>query len=358
VGATFNFGAEKMTSRVGISFISSAQACQSVQEEIPATTTLSALVNETKAIWNEKVLSKVTTTETNIANLQLLYSSLYHMSLTPSNRTGENPLWKSNVPYYDDIFTLWDLYRTWMPLVHILQPTTYKELLQSSIDVWRHEGYLPAARSANYNGPVEGGTFADQILADAYIKGVQGINWTDAYAAMVTNAEVTPPNNHDPRAPDSSTKDGRGALPDWKEKRFITSRFSRAASRAIDYSGNDWGLHQVATGLGHVDDAEKYLDRSRNWRNHWNPEAESLGFRGFVMPRDGHGFVEHDPAGCCGYWEDPYYEGSAWEYSFGALHDVPHLIELCGGSETFVERLGMIFKERLMHGRKRMIYGR
>jgi putative alpha-1,2-mannosidase len=76
------------------------------------------------------------------------------------------------------------------------------------------------------------------------------------------------------------------------------------------------------------------------------------------MPRDGHGFVEHDPAGCCGYWEDPYYEGSAWEYSFGALHDVPHLIELCGGSETFVERLGMIFKERLMHGRKRMIYGR
>lgn len=62
-----------------------------------------------KAAWNDQVLSKITTTDTNVTNLQLLYSSLYHMHLVPTNKTGENPLWSSSEPYYDDIFTFWDI---------------------------------------------------------------------------------------------------------------------------------------------------------------------------------------------------------------------------------------------------------
>lgn len=55
------------------------------------------------------MLSKVTTTDTDTSKLQLLYSSLYFMQLLPQNKTGENPLWASSEPYYDDTFTLWDL---------------------------------------------------------------------------------------------------------------------------------------------------------------------------------------------------------------------------------------------------------
>ena len=45
------------------------------------------------------------------------------MNLIPTNKTGENPLWKSSEPYYDDIFTLWDLvcgawFSRWLP--HLL----------------------------------------------------------------------------------------------------------------------------------------------------------------------------------------------------------------------------------------------
>jgi len=109
LGAIFTFTDAVVQSRVGVSFISAEQACQSVDDQIPQGTSVATLRNETRDVWNLEVFSKITTTDTNTTNLQLLYSSLYHMFLIPTNKTGENPLWTSSEPYYDDIFTLWDL---------------------------------------------------------------------------------------------------------------------------------------------------------------------------------------------------------------------------------------------------------
>ncbi len=110
VGAVFAFGqATSVISRVGVSFISARQACSNLDSQIPAGTSLSAVTSSTREAWNTQILSKVTTTSADTADLQLLYTSLYHMNLLPTNKTGENPLWSSSEPYYDDTFTLWDL---------------------------------------------------------------------------------------------------------------------------------------------------------------------------------------------------------------------------------------------------------
>jgi putative alpha-1,2-mannosidase len=347
IGTVFSFAQQSVTSRVGISFISSSQACRSVEREMPSkTSTLTSIVNQTKEIWNTEVLSKVTTTDTNLSDLQHLYTSLYIMHQLPSNRTGENSGWQSQEPYFDDIYTMWDLFRTSMPLLQILQPDPYEQLIRSMVDVYRNDGYLPNARSANFNGPVQGGSNSDVVLADAYIKGVRGaVNWKDAYAAMVKNAEVTPVNNLDPRSNDSSTKEGRGALPDWLQLGFITPDFSRSVSRGIEYAGNDFGLYQVALGeASDVADIKKYWQRSQNWRSYWNANATSLGFSGFVGPRTREGFVPHEPLQGGGYWADPLYQGSSWEYSFNAHHDVTTLVEWCGGPDAFVARLQTLFE--------------
>lgn len=76
----------------------------------------------------------------------------------------------------------------------------------------------------------------------------------------------------------------------------------------LSSAGNDFGLYQVASGLGKTEDAEKYLNRSRNWRNQWNPDLEALGFTGFLGPIDEDGnFVDQDPLSCGGcYWGDDY----------------------------------------------------
>ena len=57
---------------------------------------------------------------------------------------------------------------------------------------------------------VQGGSNADNVLADAYVKGVGssgGVNWTEGYLAMVTDAEVTPYNNFDFEDFTQSTKE-------------------------------------------------------------------------------------------------------------------------------------------------------
>lgn len=323
-GGVFSFNANTVTSKIGVSFISTGKACQNVEQEIPSGTTLQTLVSNAQTRWNEEVFSKVQTTETNTTVLTQLYSYLYGMHLLPSNRTGENPLWVSSEPSYDDIFTFWDLFRCSTALVQVLQPESYEEQIRSIIDIWRNEGWLPDARSSHYTGRTQGGSNADIILADAYVKGVRGaVNWQDGYSAMKTDAEVTPPNNHDPIAPDSSTKEGRGALPDWLKYGYITPTFSRAVTRAVEYSVDDFGLSQVAAGLGNTDDLATYLNRSRNWRNQWNPHQTALNasFFGFLAPRYANGsFVPSYNALEVGYWGDPEYEASSFEYSFNAHH--------------------------------------
>ena len=284
-------------------------------------------------------------------DLQLVYTMLYGMHLLPTNKTGENPSYQSSEPYYDDIFTLWDLHRCTTPLFQILQPIVYEEYIRSLIDVYRHDGWMPDARSSNFNGRSQGGSNADNVLADAYVKGVRGaVDWNAGYSAMVQDAEVQPPNSPvDPEAPESSDHEGRGALPDWKQYGYITPAFTRSVNRAAEYAINDFALFQVAQGLGHANDASKYLQRSRNWRNQWNPNATSFGFNGFFAPRNADGtFVGEDPVSCGGcYWADFFYEATPWEYSFSPYHDMAKLISLAGGPSTFVQKLNTLFTPNL-----------
>ncbi|KAH9431460.1 hypothetical protein MCOR02_008750 [Pyricularia oryzae] len=353
MGAVFTFNDAQVISRVGVSFMSESQACDSVDSEILEGTSISTLEENTRAAWNTEVLSKVTTTDTNETMKTQLYTALYFMNLLPTNKTGENPLWESSEPYYDDIFTFWDTHRCTTALLHVLQPTAYEEFIRSMIDIWRNEGYVSDARSSNWNGAVQGGSNCDNVLADAYVKGVRGgVNWNDGYSAMVQNAEVTPPKTDgDGRDPSGQVKEGRGALPDWKEHGFITPKFTRSVTRAVEYSTNDFALYQVARGLDRSDDADKYMQRSRNWRNHWNPDMEALGHRGFLGPRDLNGFISQDPMSCGGcYWGDYYYQALPWEYSFNAHHDVAHMVTLMGGPDMFVDRLEKMFTPGLFGG--------
>ena len=340
---------------MGISFISSAQACRNLDSEISSSQSFDGLVSQTSQAWNSQVLSKVAISSTSATDRQLFYSMLYGAFLIPSNKTGENPTWTSSEPYYDDTFTLWDLHRCATSLWQVIQPTMYEEYIRSLVDTWRNAGYLPDARSSNFNGRTQGGSNADNVLADAYVKGVRGaVNWDDGYSAMVKDAEVQPVNNNDPQAPDSSTKEGRGALPDWKKYGFITPTYSRAVSRAVEYAVNDFSLSQVASGLGKAADGTKYLSRGRNWRNHWNKAATSLGFSGFLVPKNANGsFVDQDPLSCGGcYWGDAYYEGLPWEYSWGATHDVATQVSYAGGASGFVARLDKFFEPGAYSGGK------
>ncbi|ORY64820.1 glycosyl hydrolase [Pseudomassariella vexata] len=354
IGAVFSWddsAAIQVKSKVGISFMSVEKACYFKDNEIP-TWSLNDTINAAVAEWNDVVFNKiqVPTDESvsNRTNLVLLYSSLYFMHLMPSDRTGENPLWDSGEPLWDDFYALWDTFRCTVSLYHIIQPEAYESQIRSLIDIWRWEGYMPDGRSGNWNGLVQGGSNADNVLADAYVKGLRGdINWTAGYLAMVKNAEVTPYNTFSPIDFSASVKEGRGALDDWKNLGYVSAESTRCISRTIEYALNDYALSVVAAGEA-PKDVEKYLNRSAGWQRIWNRDVESLGFSGFLAPRrrDGEWNVTGYNPGLCGAceWTSISYEATPWEYSFTTPHDMRTLIEFMGGEGDFERRLDYIFQ--------------
>ncbi|KAI0123432.1 glycosyl hydrolase [Xylariales sp. AK1849] len=353
IGAVFSWSSNDTTqikSKVGISFISVEKACKFKDDEITSwhlNDTVAAAVTE----WNDDVFSRIQVSvdeSANKTNLVLLYSSLYFMHLMPSDRTGENPLWDSGEPSWDDFYTLWDIFRCTVSLYHLIQPEAYESQIRSLIDIWRHEGYMPDGRSGNWNGLVQGGSNADNVLADAYVKGLRGaINWTAGYQAMGKDAEVTPYNTYSFTDVTASVKEGRGALDDWLNLGYVSLDNTRCISRTVEYALNDYALSVVAAGEA-PQDVEKYLNRSASWQRTWNHNVTSRSFSGFLTPRLADGSwntTDYNPALCgeCE-WSAISYEATPWEYSFTVPHDMQTLIQFMGGETEFERRMDYIFQ--------------
>ncbi|KAK1513659.1 glycosyl hydrolase [Colletotrichum abscissum] len=349
VGGIFTFPSSvaTLTSKVGVSWISSEKACQFIKDEIPHND-LNQTVSDAKSQWNEEVLSKVDVKTENQTQLEMLYTGLYHAHLMPSDRTGENPHWATEEPYYDDFYTLWDTFRCTHALISLILPSRQVDMIRAMIDIWRHERFLPEGRSHNHNGRVQGGSNSDNVLADAYVKKLDTnglINWADGYAAVRTNAEIQPYNNFDFNDPTGSTKEGRGALDDWKKYGYVSVNYGRSVSKTVEYSLNDFAVSQIAKGEA-PEEAATYLNRSTGWQKIWLKDAKALNFTGFLAPLEPNGTVlpGYSPLECgeCN-WQAISYEGTPWEYSFTAPHDMSTLITLMGGPVSFEHRLDTSF---------------
>ena len=321
--------------KIGISFISVEQARRNLAAEIPgfdfAATHAAAL-----AKWN-LALAKIEIKGATAEQQQIFYTAIYHTMLMPTDRTGENPLWKSVEPYYDDYYAIWDIFRTSGPLLTLIAPERETAIVRSLVDIYRHDGFLPDARSGNFNGRTQGGSNAEFMITDAYVKGLKGIDWATAYAAEVHDAEVSPADHF---------KEGRGGLDDWRNLGYVSIEGSdRTASVHMEYAANDFEIALLAKGLGRSDDYKKYLTRSGNWKNLWDADFSDGGFQGFIRPRHRDGsWLTPFTALDSGTWGgNTFYEGNSWTYSTFVPQDVASLIAKIGGMQKFVDRLDAFF---------------
>ena len=355
--------------KIGISYVSTMQARRNIDghgfdEQL-------ALLREA---W-EQQLQKIQITGTE-AQRRMFYTALYHTMLMPIDKTGENPKW-TDAPYYDDFYAIWDTYRTSSPLLTLLWPERQTVIVNSLLNIYKREGYLPDARSGDCNGRTQGGSNAEVVIADAFVKGLGTVNnlqskvyspqskvyslpsidYSLALEAMLKDGDVDPGADHE--------KHGRGGLNEYKRLGYIPYGIPRAGTRTIEYSYNDFCIAQVARGLGRNDIADEYLRRSGNWRNLWRSDYEWDDVRGYILPRDedgrwldsvpwGHSKVFHPlipytpvtkvAPWYLPWWDTFFYEALSAEYSLSIPHDIPGLIEACGGPEAFRRRLDLFFE--------------
>ena len=185
----------QILARVGMSFVSEDQACANAEREIPSWG-FDDVVAAAEAAWRSKLdVIKVEDGGVDLVFLKAFWSGVYRSMISPQDYTGENPLWESDEPYYDSYYCIWDSFRSIHPLITILDPHSQTLMIRSLLDIYRHEGWLPDCRMSFCKGFTQGGSNADIVITDAYLKNITtGIDWTLAYEALVKDAEVEPPN--------------------------------------------------------------------------------------------------------------------------------------------------------------------
>ncbi|KAF2094599.1 alpha-1,2-mannosidase-like protein [Rhizodiscina lignyota] len=363
----FSSSENAILARVGLSFKGTEQACRNAAREIPNFDFGDTLATAQQA-WREK-LEVVSVSDDQGVSRDLkavFWSGIYRSFLSPQDYTGENPLWNSMEPYYDSFYCIWDSFRAQHPLLTILDPRAQTLMVRSLIDTYAHEGYLPDCRMSLCKGWTQGGSNADVVLADAYVKGLkEGIDWSAGYEAVLKDAE---------EEPERWSWEGRGGLVSWKTKGYIPihdndtlgyGTLTRSISRTVEYAYNDFSVAQIAKGLNKTADYRKYMKRSENWKNLLKVNqstainGNSVGFDGVLQPKHSNGSWAHqdpvlcspllEPNSCFLSWDGhETYEGSCWLYTFFVPGDIASLIEALGGRDSFIKRLDFFHESGLL----------
>lgn len=312
--------------RIGTSFLSPEQAERNLRELVG---TLEETTARSAEAWEDKlgrieIDADETTRRTFYTCLHrtMLFPREFHEyddSGSPVHYSPYDGAVHPGVLYADNGF--WDTHRTVYPLLSLLDPERYGDILAGWLNAAREGGWFPRWSSPGYRNCMTG-THIDAVYADAAVKGIGGFDLAEAYRYLLKNA-------FEPVEPHGLF--GRRNLAEYLRCGFVPDDLcEHAASRTMDYAANDFCLAQIAAALNDRIRRDELLARSRNYRNLWNPAA------GILQGRRADGsFPELSRIS----WDRTYIEGSSWQCGFAVPHDPEGLIGLVGGPTAMAARL-------------------
>ncbi|EEB94897.1 hypothetical protein MPER_06218, partial [Moniliophthora perniciosa FA553] len=120
------------------------------------------------------------------------------MLIRNAARYWRKPALKLQRTYYDSLYCNWDTYRTLYPLMSLHDPERFAQIVRGMIDIQRNEGWLPECRGATAQQWIQGGSNADPILAEFWVKfhdyaNTLNVSGDDLYNALLADAELEPP---------------------------------------------------------------------------------------------------------------------------------------------------------------------
>ena len=258
----------------------------------------------------------------------LFYTMLYQSMLTPNllsdllgpykGADGKVHIAKGFDRY--DTFSLWDTYRAAHPFYTILHPRRVEDMIASMLAHYKETGLLPVWSLQGNESNMMIGYHAVPVIVDAYLKGIP-MHTDLAYEACKNSA-----------------MDSKRQIPDYIELGYVPvdkHHENWSVSKTLEYAYDDWCIAQFAKALGKTQDYKTFLQRSENWRNHYDTVST------FMRPKDRKGnfinsFVPKHYT--------PYYcESNAWHYFWYVPQNLPGLIEIVGGESVFEKKLDTMF---------------
>ncbi len=330
-----------LEAKVGMSFISIEQARRNLRLEIPAWN-FENVRAQLKQTWNQK-LAAVAIEGASEDQRRIVYTGLYHALLYPK-------LFSEHGRYYsafDDkvhpgvsytAYSLWDTFRAENSLLTLLAPERVDAMVQALLQDYREGGWMPKWPNPSYTN-IMIATHADAVVAEAINKGFHGFDYQLAYKAVHKDA-MTPPEGdttrdwHDRQA--HVPYEARAGLTYYKQLGYVpVDKTAEAASSTLEDAYDDFAVAQVAKAVGQDADYRFFIERSRNYRNLYNPAT------GFMQGKNADGSWADADAG----WT----EGDKWVYTYSVLHDIPGLMALMGGPEKYNATLDEHFRDGHNH---------
>lgn len=346
--------------RVGVSYVSDANARANLAAENPAGTTFEAIRDQTRAAWSKR-LGQIDIQGGSDDQQTVFYTALYHSLLHPnvfSDVDGEydgldgqvHRVAGSQRAQYAN-FSGWDIYRSQLQLLTWLDPTTGSDIAQSlynqaqqnggTWDRWTHES--GAVHVMN-------GDPAAAAIADIWAFGGRDFDASGALASLVRAAD-------NPNAADRS-QDGcavecvgeRPGLDQWLKLHFIPTGAPAwgPAADTLEDATAEFGIASLAAHLDHGATAMRFLRRAQNWRNLFNPKAAPDG--GYIQNRnpDGSWASVQDDTGTGTHpftpsTGDGFVEGTAAQYVWMVPFNVRGLFDAMGGTTQARRRLDAFF---------------
>lgn len=351
VGAYVSFpqGSEPVIAKVGVSFVSIANALGNLQAEIPGWD-FDSVRAAAKSQWIE-LLDRVQADGGTAEQRAIFYTGLYHMLLAPnlfSDRNGEYIGFDSKVHQLPSgeaqyaNFSDWDIYRDVVPMDALLLPEQTGQMMQSLVRDAQESGWLPRWPVANDVSYVMGGDSPAILVAEAHAFGSRAFDARTALKYMLKGATQPGIGPHG--------KSQRPDLADWLSKGYVpvSDDNEHAASISLEDANADFAISRFASALGDQASADRLLRSAQNWRTLFDPDS------GFIRPRtaDGKFLGDWDPDHLKPHhkkWDQDnqmgFEEGSTWQYTWMLPFNYGGLMGALGGGEKVVPKLDKFFEK-------------
>jgi predicted alpha-1,2-mannosidase len=335
--------------RVGISYVSDANARANLAAENPAGTAFDTVREAARAAW-DAALGRIAVTGGTAEERATFRTALYHALLHPNLFSDVNGQYlgldqrvhavagRQRAQYAN--FSGWDVYRSQLQLIALLDPGTGSDIAQSLLNQANQNGGAWDRWTHNSGAThVMEGDAAAPAVAGLVAFGAAGFEVRAALASLLRAATV-------PTAEDASA-DGcpvecagqRPALDRWLSLHYIPHGSAwGGAGETLEDAVADFSLAQLAARLGDSQAAVVMGERSGFWRNVFNPQATPGG--GCVQDRnaDGTWTAPFDPAA-----DDGFAEGSSAQYTWMVPFDPAGLFAAMGGAARARARLDAFF---------------
>jgi predicted alpha-1,2-mannosidase len=345
-----------ITMRVGISYVSLAGAQANLQDEIPAGRGFDAVRAAAQRAW-AGALSRASVTGGTRGERRTLYENLYRSLLLPSifeDHDGRYLGFDGQVHtvapghhQYSDL-SLWDIYRTQLPLLSLVEPGVAGDVMRSLIaDAEQNHGVIPRWVQANVDRGIMAGDSGSAALADGAAEGLLTASQTrEALALLVKQATTLPP---------VWPREHLDALLRYGYVPQDVDGIGPSITQ--EYGIDDNAVASLAAALGDSADGRALGARVDLWRNLVNPAND------FIQPRRSDGAWDDpttvgDPTGETGFstgialpynpaFQDGYQEETGWQALWAEPQDPAALAAAIGGVPVALRRLDTFFSTAL-----------